>query len=185
MCSCSAGIASATSKPAASEAERSGRRSTASTIPPQAPPSRHAAASPADQWDAEPVDAVAELRQQRRQNRERAEHRDCDDDDRRVPEGCECRIARQEQPGHRNHDGEPGDEHRPSGGCGGNLEGVLRASAGRTLLALSAQIEERVVHADGEPDQQHDRERFLCKRNHVTRQRREPEGREDRRECKQ
>ena len=43
MCICSAGIASAISKPAASEAERSGRRSTASTIPPQAPPSRRCA----------------------------------------------------------------------------------------------------------------------------------------------
>ena len=48
----------------------------------------------------------------------------------------------------------PGDQHRPAGGGGGGLERGAVAAAGAPLLALALHVEERVVDADGEPDEQ-------------------------------
>ena len=163
MCICSAGIASATSKPPANDG---GEQRPAQDARRRSHPRRHprgllrrrrrtsgtcSRSTRSPSFDSSAGRTVSEPSIATR-----------DDDDRRVPEGCECRVARQEQPGHRNHHREPGNEHRAARCCGGNLERGRRAPAGRTLLTLSAQIEQRVVHADREPDQQHDRERFVA-----------------------
>ena len=49
------------------------------------------------------------------------------------------------------------------------------ALAGRTLFTLAPEVEERVVDADGEPDQQHDCTDVLVHRDEVARQREQPE----------
>ena len=55
------------------------------------------AAQAADERNVQPVDAVAELREQRGENGQRADHRERDDDHRRIPEGGEGGVAGQEQ----------------------------------------------------------------------------------------
>ena len=58
----------------------------------------------------------------------------------------------EEHAGHRDQDGDAGDEDGPAGRrCGGRERGAL-AAAGGTLLALTPDVEERVVDADREPD---------------------------------
>ena len=133
----------------------------------------------------QPVDAVAELREQRGENGQRADHRERDDDHRRVPEGGEGGVAGQEQAGHRHHHRQAGDEHRAAGGGSGGLERGALAPPGGPFLSFAPEVEHRVVDTDREPDQQHDGERFGCKREQVARQRRQPEGREHRRERQQ
>jgi hypothetical protein len=96
-----------------------------------------AALEPADQRDPALVDPVAHRRQQRRQHGHRPEHRHGDDEDAARREGHERRILGQIHPAHRDHHGETGDEHR-------------------ALLSFPAQIEQRVVDADREADEQDD-----------------------------
>ena len=89
------------------------------------------AAEPAEERDPALVDLVAEPREQRRQDGERAEHRDGDDDHRRDPERQVRLVAGEQHPGHRDHHGQAGDEHRAAGrGCGG-LERGPRATCPR------------------------------------------------------
>ena len=132
-----------------------------------------------------PVDAVAELRQQRGKNGERADHRGRDNDHGRVSEGGEGGVAGQEQACHRHHHRQAGDEHRAAGGGGGGLERGALAPPGSPFLSFAPEVEHRVVDTDREPDQQHDGERLGCKREQVTRQRRQPERREHGRERQQ
>ena len=47
----------------------------------------------------------------------------------------------------------PGDEHGAPRGRRRDVERLAPAPAGRSLLALPAHVEQRVVDADGEPDQ--------------------------------
>ena len=119
MRSCSAGAASASSTPTASDGGQSGPAQDA--VDDRAPDPAFAvgAAEPADQRDAQPVDLVAEPREQGGKDGQRAEYGDGDDEDRREPEGGEGRVAGQEHAGHRHDHGQAGDEHRPAGGCGG------------------------------------------------------------------
>ena len=114
------------------------------------------AAQPAEERDAALLDAVAELRQERREHGERAEHRDRDDHDRADAERAERAVAGEEQPGHRGHDRQPGDEHRAARRRSCGLERGPMAAACRTLFTLTLEIEERVVDADGETDQEDD-----------------------------
>jgi hypothetical protein len=65
----------------------------------------------AEKRDLPFLDAVAELRQQRRQDGQRAEHGDADDRHRRDAEADGRLVAREEHSGHRDHDGQSGDEH--------------------------------------------------------------------------
>ncbi len=117
----------------------------------------------------QPVDAVAELREQCGENGQRADHRERDDDHRRVPEGGEGGVAGQEQAGHRHHHRQAGDEHRAAGGGGGGLERGALAPPGSPFLSFAPEVEHRVVDTDREPDQQHDGERFGCQREQVAR----------------
>ena len=71
-----------------------------------------------------PVDAPAELHQQRRQHGERTEHRHRDDDDRSGGERGERRVLREVETDHRHHDGEPGHQHGVPGGLGGDLDRI-------------------------------------------------------------
>ncbi len=131
------------------------------------------------------VDPVAELREQRGENRQRTDHRDGNNDHRRVPEGRERGIARQEQPGHRHHHRQAGDQDRAARGGSGGLERGTLAPARGTLLTLASEVEQRVIDADRESDQQDDRGSLLCEREQVTGQRDQPERREDGRERQQ
>ena len=65
--------------------------------------------------------------------------------------------AAEVHPGHRRDHRDARHEHRTAGGGGGRLQRGLLRAPGCTLLALTAQVEHRVVHADGQADQQHDR----------------------------
>jgi hypothetical protein len=123
-------------------------------------------------------DAIAELRQQRGQNRQRAEHRDADDHHRRDPEAEVALVAGEHQPGHRDHHGEAGDEHRSARGGRRGLDRGACALAGRPLFALALEVEERVVDADGEPDQEDHGRGVLIHRDEMARQRHEPDRRQ-------
>ena len=50
----------------------------------------------------------------------------------------------------------PGDEHGAARGGGGGLERGASLRPARALVALTPHVEERVVDADGEPDQEDD-----------------------------
>jgi hypothetical protein len=103
------------------------------------------------------LDAVAEHRQQRRDDGHRADHRDRHDRDRADAERRERRVAGQEHAGHGDHHGQAGDQHGAAGGRGGDVDRVAVTDAARSLLALAAKVEERVVDADRQADEQHDR----------------------------
>ena len=136
------------------------------------------AAEPADERDAQPVDLVAEPREQRREHGQRAEHGGRDDEDRGEAERLEGRVAGQEHAGHRGDHGQPGDQHGAAGGGGGGLEGGGRAASGGAFLACALQVEHRVVDADREADQEHHRLRLERDWEQVARQRDQPERRE-------
>ena len=57
---------------------------------------------------------------------------------------------------HRGDHGQAGDQHGAARGRRGRLQRCLLAASGSPLLALAAHVEQRVVDADGHPDQQHD-----------------------------
>ena len=65
--------------------------------------------------------------------------------------------ADHEHAGHRDHDGRARDEDRAARGAGRPLERLVRRQAAMPLLARADDVEERVVDADGHPDQEHDR----------------------------
>ena len=137
------------------------------------------AAKPADERNPTPVDPVAEPRQQRRQHGQRPDHRHRDYRDRGDREGLEDRVAGEEHAGHRRHHGQAGDEHGAARGRGCGLQRGPLATARRSLFAFSLQVEERVVDADGEPDQEHERTRFVRHREDVAGAGDDAEGGED------
>ena len=109
------------------------------------------------------VDPVSELREQRRKNCQRADHRAEDDDHRAEPDRREDRRACEQHPGHRDHHRRTRDEHRLAGGRSGPVKCVAVRAACRPLLALTFDVEERVVHSDSHPDQQdHGTRRRRC-----------------------
>ena len=114
------------------------------------------AAQPAQQRDAALLDAVAELGEQRRQHGQRAEHCDADDQHRRDPEAEVGVVAGEEEPGHGDHHRHARDQHGAAGGCGGGFERRARPLAGGPFFPLSFEVEERVVDADCESDEQDD-----------------------------
>lgn len=115
------------------------------------------AAQPRDERDVAKLDLVAELREERRQDGQRADDGHGDDEDRGDGDAGEGAGAREEHAGHGDHDRQAGDEDSAARGRGGGLERGLLALAGGPLLALALEVEERVIHSDGEADQEHDR----------------------------
>jgi hypothetical protein len=99
---------------------------------------------------------LAEVGQHRRQHGERPDHCDADHDDRANAERGEDRVAGEEHAGHGRHDGDAGDQHRATRGGGGDVERVRGRAALVALLHHPAQVEHRVVDADGEADQHRD-----------------------------
>ena len=61
--------------------------------------------------------------------------------------------AEGDQPGERDHDGEPGEEHRAPGGAARDLDRLGPVAAGAPLDAEAGDHEQRVVDRDGQPDQ--------------------------------
>src|SRR5512133_664298 len=110
-----------------------------------------------DHREMNPLHSLAEPRQHGRQDRQRPEYGYRNNEDRGRTESFEGRITGKEQPGHRDHHGEPGDEHRAAGGRGGDLERFLRALALPALFTFALQVEHRVVDAHGETDQEDER----------------------------
>ena len=80
-----------------------------------------------------------------------------------VPTANDMNVALpvRNMPGHRDHHGEPGDEHGAARGRGGDRQRGLVGVAGPPLLPLAAQVEQRVVDADREADQQDHRRDLL------------------------
>ena len=143
------------------------------------------AAKPADERNPAPVDPVAEPRQQRRQHGQRPDHRHRDNRDRGDREGLEDRVTGEEHPGHRRHHGQAGDEHGAARGRGCGLQRGPLAAARRSLFAFSLQVEERVVDADREPDQEHERTCLVRHREDVAGAGDDAEGGEDGRQGEQ
>ncbi len=143
------------------------------------------AAEPADERHAAPVDAVAEPRQQCRQHGQRPDHRDRDHCDRGDGERLEDGVARQEHARHGRHHGQAGDEHGAAGRRGCGLERGTFAASGGPFLALALQVEERVVDADGEPDQEHERAGLVRHREDVAGPGDDAEGGKDSRQGEQ
>ena len=155
--SCSAGRASATSNPPATITDTTGRRRTRSTIAPQIRPSPSSRRRRPTNGTRARVDVVAEPREHSGKHGQRPEHGDGDDENRGQRQRREGRVARQEHAGHRHHHGQARDEDRAAGGRGRDLERRPLAAPRRAFLPFALQVEQRVVDADGEPDQEHHR----------------------------
>ena len=161
-------------------AESAGRRRTRSTIAPQIRPSP----SSRRRRPTNGTRARSTLSPSRESSSgkhgQRPEHRDGDDEDRGQRERREGRVAGEEHARHRHHHGQAGDEHRAAGGRGRDLERRPLAAPRGAFLALALQVEQRVVDADGEPDQEHHRRGLHRDRQQDARERDEPERREHR-----
>ena len=131
------------------------------------------------------VHTVAELGEQCRQNCQRAQHCDRDDHDRRHAEAGEGRIAGEQEPGHGDHDREARDQDRAPRGRRCGEEGRLLALPGRPFLALTLDVEHRVVDAHGEADEQNERADALVERQQLTGDGEQAHGRDDRRQREQ
>ena len=114
------------------------------------------AAQPVQERDPPLLDAVAELREHGRQHRERSDHGDGDDHHGADGIRHERLVAREQHPGHGDDDGEARDQDRTTGRRRGSFDRGPLASSGPPLVTLATEVEERVVDADGEPDQQDD-----------------------------
>ena len=102
----------------------------------------------------EPVRPRSEPGQQGRQEEQRAEHGDADHHDRAEGDTGEDVDPGQEQPGERHHDGEPGYQDGAPRRSRGDPDHGLIVVPVHPLLAFPAQVEQRVVDADGHPDHQ-------------------------------
>ena len=140
------------------------------------------ALEPPEERHARLVDPVAEPRQHRREDGQRADHRDGDDHHRPDREGHERLVAGEEHPGHRDHDRDPRREDGAARGCCGCLECGRLAAPGPSLVTLAADVEERVVDADGESDEEDDLRDRLVHGDDLARQGDEPHRREHGRE---
>ena len=121
------------------------------------PPLAVVTAQAVDEWDPPAVDVVAELREQGRQHRERTEQRDSDDGHGRHREGDERRVAGEEHARHGDEHRHARDKHRAAGRRCSSLERRLFSPTGSAFLALSLQVEHRVVDAHCQADQEDDR----------------------------
>lgn len=81
------------------------------------------------------------------------------DDDRAGRDGREDDVVGEVEGGAGDGDGETGEDDGPSGGGGGEFDDGLRAQfavGARSLLTFALEVEERVVDADREADEQDD-----------------------------
>ena len=141
-----------------------------------------AATEPTQQRDLALLDPVAELREQRGQHRQRPEDRCGDDEDRAHRDTAEAAGAGEEHAADRCHDGCTRDENRAARCRGGGEERRLGGAAGGTLLTFATDVEQGVVDADREPDQQHHRVDGSVDREQMAGQEHQPDGGDDRRQ---
>jgi hypothetical protein len=114
-------------------------------------------------------------REQRGKHRQRADDRRRHDEDRGQGDAREHAVAREEHAAHGGHDGQARDEHRAArGGCG-DLDRVDLAGAPRQLLTLTGDVEDRVVDAHGEADEQDHRLSHVRDRQELARHGGQPE----------
>ena len=148
--------------------ESSGLRITRSHDGAPEPRLARGAAQPPGERDPALVDAVAEPGQHRRQHDQRDEHLDRDDTT-TVATANDSNVASpvMNMPDIAIITVSPEIITARPEVAGGRLQGLLRALAVGSLLALAAHVEERVVDADREPDQQ-DQRRRRCRRAGTT-----------------
>ncbi len=157
----STGAASASRTALAPSAETTGRRMTASVQRCQKPaaavgarrPTRACKTRPGEAEDARArVDAPAQQRDQRRQQRRGGEHRDRDHEHRAERHRADRGVVEHPQPGQRDDHGQAGEQHRHSRRRHRDRARILGRAAGRDLLAVAGDDEERVVDGDADPD---------------------------------
>ena len=117
------------------------------------PAGADAPVEPPEQRHPRPVDPAAERDQQCGEHRDRPDDRHRDHDDRAEREGVEGDDVDQEEARHGRCHRETGDHDRVARGLGGDLDGVEGGAAAGAFLALALEVEQRVVDADGHPDQ--------------------------------
>ena len=139
-----------------------------------------AATELAQQRDLALLDPVAELREQRGQHRQRSEDRGGDDEDRAHRDTAEAAGAGEEHAADRCHDGCTRDENRAARCRGGGEERRVGGAAGGTLLTFATDVEQGVVDADREPDQQHHRVHRSVDREEMASQEHQTDGGDDR-----
>ncbi len=130
-----------------------------------------AGAEPGEPGDPALVDAVAEPGQRRGQHGQRADHGDQRDEHRRRAHRDEHADAGHQQPGQRDEHRHAGDEDGAADGGRGRVERRLGRAPGATLLALAADVEQRVVDADGQADEHDQRRGGVVHRQRVRQQR--------------
>ena len=175
MCSRTAGIARTTRHRGGEHAPR--HRPAQHGAHDRAPEARLAVTrdQPPQERDAPAVDPVAELRDHRGQDRERADERDRHDQDRADAEALKHARAHQQHARHRGHHRQARHQHRAPGRGRRDLERRRGRAALRPLLAVAAQVEQRVVHADGQADEQDHGVDRLVDVHEVAEQRGQPE----------
>ena len=142
-------------------------------------------AQPVHERDLPLLDAVAEPGEERREHGQRAGDGDGDDHDRPDRDRRPDRRPAEEEPCERDEHGQPGDEDGPAGRGRRGLERCRWALAGRPLLALALEVEERVVDADRQADQEDDRGRGVVHGDELARDGQEAEGGHDGREAEE
>jgi hypothetical protein len=104
----------------------------------------------AEEGDPERVHAVAEQCEDGGKQRQRGDHGDDPDQDRAGGQAAEDRARNEQEPEHREHEGDPAEEDGATGGgarCGDRLE-LLPLP--QPFLPIAGEGEERVVDSEGE-----------------------------------
>ncbi len=114
-------------------------------------PEPRLAGAPADERQPEPVDAVAEQREDRRQQGRRGSDRGQPDEDRAGGEAAQDRVGHEQHPGHGDHERRPAEEDRAARGPPRRHDRLDLLGGGGPLFAEAADDEERVVDAEREP----------------------------------
>ena len=113
---------------------------------------------------------LADEAEQGRQQRQRRQHGEQHGDGGRDRDPVEERQAERELAEQRDADGQAGEEDRPSRGVDRQRRGFLGRSTGLDGIAVPGDDEQRVVHADAEPDQDAEDGRELRDREGVAEQ---------------
>ena len=77
------------------------------------------------------------------------------------------RVAGEQHAGHRGHDGQAGDQDGAAGGGGGDVDRLELAGALRALFTFAPDVEQRVVDADREADEDDRRHRDVVDRERL------------------
>jgi hypothetical protein len=123
------------------------------------------------------LDSISQNGEHRGQDGQRTDHRHRHDEDRSGGQRGERWRAAEVHAAHRDHHGEAGDEDGPTGGGGRRLDRRVVHTPGRALLAHALEVEERVVHAHGQPDQEDHVADRLVDRSEVADRTNQAEGR--------